>query len=85
LPRQESALKLAGEVDLVLVVGGHNSANTRHLVELCSQITDTCLVETATEIEPSWLEGRRRVGITTGASTDEQAIDEVLARLKAIA
>jgi 4-hydroxy-3-methylbut-2-enyl diphosphate reductase len=83
--RQESALKLAGEVDLVLVVGGHNSANTRHLVELCSQITDTCLVETATEIEPSWLEGRRRVGITTGASTDEQAIDEVLARLKAIA
>ena len=75
---------MADKVDLVLVIGGHNSANTRHLVQLCSGVTRTELVETAAEIEPGWLEGRRRIGITTGASTDEQAIDEVLARLEEI-
>ena len=83
--RQAAALQLAGKVDLVLVIGGRNSANTRHLVGLCSEVTRTYLVETATEIQPSWLKGQRRIGITTGASTDEQAIDEVLAKLEAMA
>jgi len=72
-------------VDVVLVIGGHNSANTRHLVELCSTVTKTYLVETADEVQPAWLGGQRRIGITAGASTDEQTIDEVLVRLKAVA
>ena len=81
--RQAAALKLARESDLVLVVGGHTSANSRHLVELCSTLTRTCLVETADEIQASWLESRRRIGITSGASTDEATINEVIARLEA--
>jgi 4-hydroxy-3-methylbut-2-enyl diphosphate reductase len=83
--RQAEALSLASSVDLFLVIGGHNSANTRHLVELCSTATNTYLVETAQEIEPAWLNGRRRIGITAGASTDEQTIKEVLARLEELA
>jgi 4-hydroxy-3-methylbut-2-enyl diphosphate reductase len=83
--RQEAALSLAAGVDLILVIGGHNSANTRHLVELCSAATSTYLVETAQEIEPAWIGGRRRIGITAGASTDEQTIKEVLARLEELA
>jgi 4-hydroxy-3-methylbut-2-enyl diphosphate reductase len=83
--RQAEALSLAGSVDLFLVIGGHNSANTRHLVELCSAATSTYLVETAQEIEPAWLGGRHRIGITAGASTDEQTIKEVLARLEELA
>ncbi len=55
------------------------------LVELCSELVETYLVETADEIKPSWLKGRRRVGITSGASTDEQTINEVLKRLKTLA
>ncbi len=83
--RQAAALKLARESDLVLVIGGSTSANTRHLVELCSTVAETYLVEAADEIKPAWLKGQRRVGVTAGASTDEQTINEVLMRLKALA
>ena len=83
--RQAAALELAGRVDLMLVIGGHTSANTNHLAEICSTATQTYLVETAEEIQPSWLQGQRHVGITSGASTDEQTINEILARLRALA
>ena len=83
--RQEDTLSLAEESDLVFVVGGHTSANSRHLVELCSKVTETYLIETADEIQTSWLQGKRRIGVTSGASTDEQTIDEVVARLESLA
>ena len=83
--RQAAALELAGKVDLMLVIGGHTSANTHHLVELCSLTAKTYLVETAEEIQLAWLQGQCHIGITAGASTDEQTINEVLARLKALA
>ena len=79
--RQINSLELAKECDLVLVVGGHTSANSRHLVELCSTVTPTYLVETADEIDSEWLNGKEYVGVTSGASTDESTIDEVVARL----
>ncbi len=82
--RQAVALKLANRVDLMLVIGGRNSANTNHLVKLCSTVTKTHLVETVDEIQPSWLQGRTHIGITAGASTDEQTINEVLAKLEAM-
>ena len=81
--RQQAALELAGRVDLMLVIGSHTSANTNHLAELCATATETHLVETAEEIQPSWLQGRHHVGITGGASTAEENIDEVLAKLEA--
>lgn len=81
--RQMQALELAGKVGVMLVIGGHNSANTNRLAELCAKVTTTRLIETADEIRASWLEGQSYVGITSGASTAEQTIDEVVARLKA--
>jgi 4-hydroxy-3-methylbut-2-enyl diphosphate reductase len=83
--RQAQALELAGRVDLMLVIGGKGSANTNRLVELCSAVTETRLIETAAEIDPAWFEGRRNIGVTSGASTAEVTIDEVLARLKSLA
>ena len=83
--RQAAALKLASKVDLMLVIGGHTSANTNHLVQLCSMATKTYLVETAEEIQPSWFQSQCHIGITAGASTDEQTINEVLTRLEALA
>jgi 4-hydroxy-3-methylbut-2-enyl diphosphate reductase len=83
--RQAAALELANRVDLMLVIGGHNSANTNRLVELCSTATKAYLVETAEEIRPSWLHGKHHIGVTSGASTAEQTINEVLARLEALA
>ena len=81
--RQAAALELAGRVDLMLVIGSRTSANTHHLVELCSQVAKTYLVETVKEIQPAWLQGWSHLGITAGASTDEQTINEVLTRLRA--
>ncbi len=81
--RQAAAIELAGQVDLMLVVGGHHSANTNRLAELCSQVTETHLVETAAEIQNSWLEGKQHIGVTAGASTDEQIVNEVLSALQA--
>ena len=82
--RQEAAIKLAKRNELIIVVGGHNSANTRHLAEACSPIVETHLVERAAEIDSSWLAGKHCVGITAGASTPNEAIDEVIAKLKSL-
>ncbi len=83
--RQAAALRLANRVDLMLVIGGHNSSNTNRLAELCSTVTKTHLVETLDEIQPSWLQSQSYIGITAGASTDEQTISEVLVKLEAMA
>jgi 4-hydroxy-3-methylbut-2-enyl diphosphate reductase len=83
--RQPQALELAGKVDLMLVIGGHDSANTNRLAELCSAVTETRLIETAEEINLSWFQDKHHIGVTSGASTAQQTIDEVLARLEALA
>jgi 4-hydroxy-3-methylbut-2-enyl diphosphate reductase len=80
--RQQAALGLARRVDLMLVIGSHTSANTNHLAQLCATVTDTHLVETAEEIKPVWLKDRRRIGVTGGASTAEETINEVMAKLE---
>ncbi|OGO35435.1 MAG: 4-hydroxy-3-methylbut-2-enyl diphosphate reductase [Chloroflexi bacterium RBG_16_57_8] len=82
--RQASAVELARRADLMLVVGGRSSANTNRLAELCSQVTETHLIETAEEILPGWLTGKKLVGITAGASTAEETVNEVVARLEAL-
>ncbi len=79
--RQAAALRLAEKVDLMLVVGGRHSANTNRLGDLCAELTETRIVETAEEVDPSWLEGKERIGITAGASTDEETVNEVFRKL----
>jgi 4-hydroxy-3-methylbut-2-enyl diphosphate reductase len=80
--RQEAAAKLARRSELMIVIGGSNSANTRHLVEICSPLVDTYSVETADEVKSSWLAGKNRIGITAGASTPDEAVEALIARLK---
>jgi 4-hydroxy-3-methylbut-2-enyl diphosphate reductase len=82
--RQKATLELARQVELMIVVGGRNSANTNRLVELCRQInTPTHLVEVAEEIGSHWLEGKHKIGISAGASTPQWIISKVVKRLKA--
>jgi len=84
--RQADARQLAGDVDAVVVVGGKNSANTRHLAEICRAIQPrTWHVETEDELEPSWFSGCRVVGISAGASTPDWVVEGVAARLATIA
>ena len=83
--RQAAALELARRADLMLVVGGRSSANTNRLAELCAQVTETHLIETAAEIKPAWLKGKKHIGVTSGASTDERTVNEVIKRLEKMA
>ena len=80
--QQGAAAELAHEVDVMVVVGGRKSANTRHLREVCeSEGTRTYQVESAHELESGWFEGAGRIGLTAGASTPDSSIDEVEERL----
>ena len=82
--RQESAIRLAKKSQLVIVIGGYNSANTRRLVEVCSPIVETHLIEKVDEVSDSWLKGKHHIGITAGASTPDKAIEELVARLESL-
>ncbi len=81
---QTAARQLAAdpEVELVLVVGGKHSANTRHLWEICSRVKPSHLIQGAADLDPAWLSGVSCVGITAGASTPDYVIAEVETRLR---
>jgi 4-hydroxy-3-methylbut-2-enyl diphosphate reductase len=80
--RQAAALELAHRADLMLVIGGASSANTNRLAEICSEVTETHLVATADGIEKAWLKGKKHIGITSGASTAEETVEEVMKKLR---
>jgi len=79
--RQNSALELAKKVDLMLVVGGYHSANTKRLKELCSRITETQHIETAADLQQEWLKNKNHVGIIGGASTPDWIMREIINKL----
>ena len=81
--RQDAVKKLSAECDLVLVVGSPNSSNSNRLREVARNIgLDAYMVDNAGQIDPAWLVGKQRVGITAGASAPEVLVEGVVARLK---
>jgi 4-hydroxy-3-methylbut-2-enyl diphosphate reductase len=84
--QQAATEELAQQVDLMIVVGGRESANTRHLAEVSRERgVETYHVESAAEIDERWLAGHDNVGVAAGASTPDAVIDDVVARLEALA
>jgi len=84
--QQEAAAALAATVDVMVVVGGRKSANTRHLKEVCEeQGAIAHHIEGPEELQAAWFEGVNRVGLTAGASTPDYSIDDVEARIHALA
>ena len=83
IERQEAARELARDVEVVIVVGGKNSSNTRHLAEVCREEGATAYhIEDATELDPQWVRGVENVGITAGASTPGWLMDQVIEQLE---
>ncbi len=83
--RQRAALDVAEHADVMLVVGGRNSANTRRLADICTHAgVPTYHVEVADEIDEGWFAGASKVGITAGASTPDWIIQEVICRVEQI-
>jgi 4-hydroxy-3-methylbut-2-enyl diphosphate reductase len=82
---KDSALKLAEKVDIMIIVGGHNSANTKHLAEVCrSTGVETYHIEDTEELKKEWFLNKKSAGVTAGASTPDWVINDVVSILKKI-
>ena len=83
--RQGAVRELAKHVDVVLVIGAHNSSNSNRLRERAAEEgIPAYLIEDASHLNPAWVEGKARVGITAGASAPEDLVQELIERLREI-
>ena len=83
---QDAARELARdpEIDLIIVIGGKKSANTKHLWEICREAKPSYLVQGADDIERAWFDGANVIGVTAGSSTPDYVIDEVEQRIASL-
>lgn len=82
--RQKESTAVARKADVMIVLGGYNSANTRRLAEICRESNPrTHHIETAAELPPDALDGVSCVGVTAGASTPEWIIEELVGKIRA--
>ncbi|MGZ5072871.1 MAG: 4-hydroxy-3-methylbut-2-enyl diphosphate reductase [Usitatibacter sp.] len=83
--RQDAVKFMAPQCDVVIVVGSPNSSNSNRLREVARNLgREAYLVDSAAELRPEWLEGRKRIGVTAGASAPEVLVHEVILRLQAL-
>ncbi len=83
--RQDVVKQLAAECGLVLVVGSPNSSNSNRLKELAKKMGCTSyLIDSADDLDPNWLEGIQKIGVTAGASAPEVLVEAVLEKLKSL-
>ena len=81
--RQDAVKFMVPQCDLVLVIGSPSSSNSNRLREVAQKMgCEAYLIGSAAELDPAWLQGRQRVGITAGASAPEVLVTELLARLR---
>ena len=80
---QDAARVLAmdPDIDVIVIIGGKKSANTKHLWEICRESKSAYLVQGASDLDPAWFADAKVVGVTAGASTPDYVIDEVEERL----
>jgi len=83
--RQDAVKLMAPQCDVVIVVGSPNSSNSNRLREVAEHIgAEAYMVDNASELKPEWIEGKRRIGVTAGASAPEVLVTEVISRLKSL-
>jgi len=81
--RQDAVKQLAGQCDIVIVVGSPNSSNSNRLREVAHNMkVPAYLVDNASELNPEWLQGKQHIGISAGASAPEVLVQDVITRLK---
>ena len=83
--RQDAVKFMAPQCDVVIVVGSPNSSNSNRLREVAEHMgAQAYMVDTAADLRPEWIAGKRRIGVTAGASAPEVLVNELIARLKAL-
>ena len=82
---QDAARELAKEADVVIVIGGKNSSNTKQLHSICKEYCkDSYLVESEKDLEPHWFENKALCGVTAGASTPDWIIQKIVGKISEI-
>lgn len=82
---QDAAKELAKESDVVIVIGGKNSSNTKQLHSICKEYCeDSFLVESEKELDPSWFSQKKFCGVTAGASTPDWIIEKIVGKISEI-
>jgi len=79
--RQKATLALAQESDIMIVIGGKNSSNTKQLAKICEKYSKTLHIETSKELKSEWFIDKNKIGLTAGASTPDWCILEVYNRI----
>ncbi len=83
--RQDAVKFMAPKCDVVIVVGSPNSSNSNRLREVAEHMgAQSHMVDSAAQLRPEWIEGKRRVGVTAGASAPEVLVQEVLEKLRSL-
>jgi len=81
--RQDFSKKLAEKSDIMIIIGGKNSGNTKRLYEICKSVKKDCYhIETEKELKKEWFDKKKVVGVTAGASTPDWIIENVINRIK---
>ena len=81
---QAAARKLSSEVDIMIVIGGKNSSNTKQLLTICQENTTSYLIEDENDLVNEWFDGKNICGITAGASTPDWIIQNVVNKIEKI-
>ena len=80
---QDAAAELAQKADIMIIIGGKNSSNTKQLFSICQKYLQECYhIENELELESSWFNGKNYCGVTAGASTPDWVIQNVIKRIK---
>ena len=81
--RQNASRKLAEKSDIMLIIGGKNSGNTKRLYQICKSVQKhTYHIETSDELKKQWFENKKTIGVTAGASTPDWIINKVISKIK---
>ena len=81
---QAAAKQLSNEVDIMIVIGGKNSSNTKQLFNICAENTQSYHIEDETELQKKWFEGKTLCGVTAGASTPDWIIQKVVDKIETL-
>jgi 4-hydroxy-3-methylbut-2-enyl diphosphate reductase len=80
---QDAARELSQQSDIMIVIGGKNSSNTKQLLNISEDNCKDCyLIENEKELDPAWFEGKKKCGVTAGASTPEWIIEKIISKIR---
>ena len=79
---QDAVRELSKEADIMIIVGGKNSSNTKQLFNIASKNSESYLIESEDEIDPNWFKDKKLCGISAGASTPEWLVEKIISKIK---